>query len=369
MSKTITIVGGIIIIVAIIGGVIYMNRSSLNTSPNTTSTPITNTSNTNTTTTTTSTSQSAQAGSPIVSTNSNAFPTDTTVIVNGSVNPEGGLTSYWYEYGLTSGLGSKTANQTIGSGFAQISAPAYITGLSKNTLYYFRLVGENTYGKIAGVVYTFKTSEAGTAPVGSAPKVVTVAATGLSQTAANLNGDVTPNKAETKYWFEYGKTAELGNTSAFSSAGNGNAKTSVSISLSALDPGTTYYFRLNAQNQFGTVNGSILNFKTGGKSSAKAPSVTTGSATNITSSGATLHGTVISNMGDTKYWFEYSTDSLLGSVLLQSTSPISVGAGGVVIPLDKVITGLNSKTNYYFRIVAQNSLGTVRGEKATFKTN
>jgi uncharacterized protein YaiE (UPF0345 family) len=368
MNKTTIIVGGIVIIIAIVGGVMYANRSNINTLGNATTTPITNVGNT-TTTTTTSTNQSAQAGLPIVSTNSNAFPTDTTVIVNGNINPEGAFTNYWYEYGLTSNLGIKTVNQTVGSGFVQISAPAYITGLSKNTSYYFRLVGENAYGMVAGAIYTFGTSQTNPPPVGSAPTVKTTNATSISQTTANLNGDVTANKTGTQYWFEYGKTAKLGNTSTFYSAGDGSAKTPVSISLSSLDPWTTYYFRLNAQNQFGTINGSILNFKTTGQSSAKAPSVTTGSATNITSSGAALNGTVTPNLADTKYWFEYSTDSLLGSVLLKSTSPISVGAGGVVIPLSNVITGLNSKTNYYFRIVAQNSFGTVRGEKATFKTN
>lgn len=159
-------------------------------------------------------------------------------------------------------MGSKTSNQTIGSGFVAIQAPGYITNLVKNTTYYFRLVAENQYGKVVGSQYSFKTTEGTPAPVGNAPTTKTVSASGVSRTTSNLNGEVNPNKASTQYWFEYGKTTELGNTSSFESSGDGNAKISVSISLSNLQPLTTYYFRLNAQNQFGTINGSILSFKT-----------------------------------------------------------------------------------------------------------
>lgn len=368
MNKTALIVG-LVALVAIIGGVMYANRNNVDTSgTNATSTPVTNTTYDTTTTTTTTTTTATQAIAPTVSTNSEVFPTDTTAIVNGTVNPEGALTSYRYEYGNASNnLGSKTVNQTVGSGFIQISAPAYITGLSKNTLYYFRLVAENQYGSVAGNVYSFNTTTGNPAPVGSAPTPKTLSATGISKNAAYLNGEVTTNKASTQSWFEYGTTADFGSTSAFSSPSN-SSKYSTSQLISGLDPLTKYYFRLNAQNQFGTTNGSTMSFKTAGPSSAKAPAVTTGSATDITSSGATLHGTVIPNELLTSYWFEYSTDSLFKQSSLQSTSPISAGAGTTVVPLDKIITGLNSNTAYYFRVVAQNSLGTVRGNKATFVT-
>ena len=359
MSKTTAIVGGIIIVAAIIWGVMYVNRSGVDGSLNATTTSSTTTSNTNTTTI---------AGTPIVTTKSLVVTTDNAVIVDGNIIPKGALTSYWYEYGLTSSLGSRTSSQIIGSGFSVISAPGLITGLTKNTSYSFRLVGENRYGKVFGTTYTFKTTEGTPAPIGGIPVAKTVMASSVSRTTADLNGEVTPNKVTTQYWFEYGKTTELGNISAFSSAGNGALKTAVSVSLSNLEPLTTYYFRLNAQNQFGTVNGSILNFKTIGPASAEVPTVNTGNATAVTPTGATLNGKVNPNLADTKYWFEYSTDSLLGQILLKSTVLTSIGAGEADVSVKQNITGLNSKTTYYFRLVAQNNLGTVSGDKQTFKT-
>src|SRR3989344_1537571 len=362
MNKTLMVVL-VVVLVLLGGGLLYSMTRGTEAPNNATSTPPV-VQNNNTTVTT-----SEEATAPTVVTSTTTFTSDNTAMVIGTVNPKGAFTSYWYEYGITSNLGNKTVNQTLGSGFIGIQAPGYITNLTKNTTYYFRLVAENQFGKVVGNQFTFKTTQGSPAPLGSAPTTKTISATGISRTTANLNGEVTANKTETQYWFEYGKTTELGNISTFSSAGQGSSKTSVSISLSNLLPQTTYYFRINAQNQFGTVNGSILNFKTTGPSSAKEPSVTTGNATDVKTTFATLHGTVTPNLAETSYWFEYSTSSLLGGVLLQTTERVSVGAGESVIAIDKDVSNLKPKTTYYFRIVAQNSKGTVRGDKSTFKTN
>lgn len=263
MDKNFLIVGIILLILIAGGGIIYaMNRDATIVAVDTTSTPVTqdNTGNTNN-----YDNNQAQATAPLSVTNSSVSVSATTAIVNGTVNPKGSFTNYWYEYGKTTNLGFKTAVQSMGSGFIGIQAPAYITDLSKNTVYYFKLVSENAYGKVAGNEYTFETTEGTPAPVGNVPTIKTVTASNISSTTANLNGEVTANKTETQYWFEYGETPQLGNVSAFSSIGNGTDKIITSILLSDLKPTTSYYFRLNAQNQFGTMNGSILNFKTLGQ--------------------------------------------------------------------------------------------------------
>ncbi len=257
----------VIVLGLIIWGIVY----TVNKSPD--STVVSTTTGENTNNTNTNTGGVIQSTIPTAITNSAVSPTDTTAIVNGSVNPKGSFTSYWYEYGKTSELGSKTSTQTMGSGFVTIQAPGYITNLTKNTTYYFKLVAENQNGRVAGSQYTFKTTEGTPAPLGSAPTTKTISANGVSRTTANLNGEVTPNQNDTQYWFEYGTTAELGNTTAFSAVGDGKVKVPVSISLSDLKPLTTYYFRINAQNQFGTINGSILNFKTTGPAASTSVNI------------------------------------------------------------------------------------------------
>jgi len=359
MNKTLAVILGIIIL-ALIGGAVYY--ASQNPGTMATSTPAT------VTQTTTNTPVVQTPGIPTAVTHSSVSATDNTAIVNGTVTPNGAFTSYWYEYGSTINLGNKTTAQTVGSGFVSIQAPGYIVGLAANATYYFRLAAQNQYGTMDGQTYSFQTTQGTPAPVGSAPRATTVAANGISRTTANLNGQVNPNQAGTEYWFEYGKTTSLGNTSAFSSIGSGNTAVPASISLSDLDPLTTYYFRINAQNQFGTVNGAILNFKTTGPVSPSAPAATTGGATSVNTDSATLNGSVTPNGADTSYWFEYSTDSLLGSVLLNTTSPVSVGSDLTKSNVSTDISGLNGKTTYFYDIVAQNSLGTTHGSKQSFRT-
>lgn len=308
------------------------------------------------------------AGVPVVVTSQGVTSTDTTVVLTGSVSPNGSFTSYWYEYGSSASLGSKTTSQIIGSGFTAIPAPAFITGLVQDKLYYFRLNAQNQLGLVSGIQQSFKTTRGLPPPVGSAPRAVSLPASGISRVTANLIGEVTPNSAATQYWFEYGETANLGGITAFVSVGDGDAKVSVSDSISGLEPAATYYFRLNAQNQFGTVNGSILNFKTAGPAATAVPTVTTRLASNIATSTARISGVVNPNGLATVYWFEYGSNSLAETVLGNTTTQTTVGSGLSTVSVSADIAGLTTKTTYYYRLMAQNSLGLVRGDRASFKT-
>jgi len=360
MNKNTVLVGGLLGILIIGGVIVYSVNKSTSTSDSATTTAQT--------ITTTTTNQVRNPGLPILVTNSKVAPTDTTVVVTGTVTPNGAFTNYWYEYGATIDLDKKTSTQSVGSGYSSIPAPGYITGLVKDTVYYFRLVAENQYGKVSGVQYSFRTTLNVPAPVGSVPSTKTLSANEISRTTANLRGEIIPNKAETEYWFEYGETSELGNTSALVALGNGSTKLSANLALSDLSPFTTYYFRINAQNQFGTVNGSTLNFKTSGPAAATAPVATTRSAVNINTLGATLRATISPNGAETTYWFEYNINPSFSSTSMQTTERLSAGTGTNAKALDVVVINLNATTTYYFRIVAENSIGTVRGSDLTFKT-
>ena len=90
------------------------------------------------------------------------------------------------------------------------------------------------------------------------------------------------------------------------------------------------------------------------------PSVTTGSATNITSNSATLSGTVNTHGWTTTAWFEYGVTS--GSYT-NTSSTLSVSW---TVSID--ISGLSSGTTYYYRLAAQNSAGTTYGSEMSFTT-
>lgn len=206
-----------------------------------------------------------------------------------------------------------------------------------------------------------------TAAVGTSPTARTIAASGITRTEATVNGAITPHEVPTHFWFEYGKTTGLGNATPLTAIGDGTDPLPVSFTLANLDPITTYYFRIDAQNRFGTVNGPTMSFTTAGPSHA-APSVATDIAADISASAALLRGTINPNGTPTSYWFEYSSDSLLGVTLLKSTARVSAGSGTNPISANARISDLARRTTYYFRLVAENDAGIMRGARRSFKT-
>ena len=369
MNTTQGLLSGVVVLIVIgVGAYFLLNAPTPSTSSNPTGTETSTNTNggSSGTGSNTTTGSIRTPGKPLIATNQNPAVSNSTAVVSGSVTPNGSQTTYWYEYGRTSSLGNSTVPQTIGSGYIAIAAPAYITGLSANTTYYYRLIASNASGTVTGASYTFATNT-NPPPQGTAPTVGTDPATAIDRTSAKVVGRVTPGNAATTYWFEYGTNTSLGDTTSILSAGNGTSPQTVSASLSNLQPGTKYYFRLNAQNQFGTVNGAVLSFTTDGPA-LKAPVTDTTATTNIATSSAKFNGTVNPGGAETTYWFEYGTDSLLGT-LLGSTAHTTLGSSGTSkIEVSATISNLSSNTRYYVRLVATNSQGNVRGDIVNFKT-
>jgi molybdopterin-binding protein len=94
------------------------------------------------------------------------------------------------------------------------------------------------------------------------------------------------------------------------------------------------------------------------------PTVTTGSATNVTTNSATLNGTVNANGLSTTAWFEYGTTSGLYSY---KTSTQGV-TGTTDITVSSNISGLSAGKTYYYRLVAKNSDGATYGNEKSFIT-
>jgi hypothetical protein len=95
-------------------------------------------------------------GRPVVITNPATLITSHSARLNGAVDPHGLSTTVYFQYGRTTGYGSRTPNQTkIGNNYQNVSAN--ILGLSAGTTYHFRIVGTNSAGTRYGTDRTFTT--------------------------------------------------------------------------------------------------------------------------------------------------------------------------------------------------------------------
>ncbi|MFH0889254.1 MAG: hypothetical protein V1871_08625 [Planctomycetota bacterium] len=80
------------------------------------------------------------------------------VTLNGTVNANTIATTAYFNYGLTTSYGSTTLSQPIGSGTSNFPVTIDISGLSRSTLYNFRVVGTNSSGTTYGNNRTFTTT-------------------------------------------------------------------------------------------------------------------------------------------------------------------------------------------------------------------
>jgi uncharacterized protein (TIGR02145 family) len=191
---------------------------------------------------------------------------------------------------------------------------------------------------------------------------VTEPATNISETSVLLNGIVNGNGLPTTVTFEYGTSTTYGQevTSAQSPLTD-NANTYVNATLTDLTNGT-YHFRVKSENSLGVFYGDDIEFSI----CTLPPTVTTLAATNISSAGVTLNGTVNANGSPTTVTFIFGTWGIgLCSTRSVTAVPNTVTGNSIINVSADVFqlcgSNLISGRTYTFNIRATNSCETVDG--------
>lgn len=295
------------------------------------------------------------ATKPSLSTTPVTSITTTTATSGGEIDDDGGapVTANGVCWGKTENPvieGSKTSESVSTGQFV-----SNLTGLDAGTNYHVRAYATNAVGTSYGDDVTFLT-------LGQAPSGVTQTPSSITAAGATLIGTVNPNDLSTTVTFEYGTTTGYGSTApASQSPVTGNTMVEVSAQISGLLPATTYHYRVKTVNSLGTTYGEDKTFTTLGQ----APTATTQAACCLSSTGATLNGTVNANYVSTTVTFEYGTTTNYGQTVTASQSPVT---GTTNVNVSAGITGLTAGTTYHFRVKAVNSVGTTYGDDKSFTT-
>jgi phosphatidylserine/phosphatidylglycerophosphate/cardiolipin synthase-like enzyme len=138
------------------------------------------------------------------------------------------------------------------------------------------------------------------------------------------------------------------------------------FALPTLEPGTTYYWKIVSKTMaYVATSGPVWSFKTGGSPPPPPLRPSTGAASGVTQTGATLNGTANPNGVSVTARFEYGFSTAYGS----STAAVSLGSGTANVAIGAGgITGLTCGSLYHFRATATNAGGTTNGVDATFTT-
>lgn len=132
-----------------------------------------------------------------------------------------------------------------------------------------------------------------------------------------------------------------------------------SVSLTGLQPDTTYYYRATVESTNGLYSGAVRSFRT---SQAAPPTVVTGDAVNITPNSALIINNVFSGF----------TGSIDFVAVQYDVSPTMSNAvmiyDAIGSPFSVNLAGLQPNTTYYYRAVVSSSGSQYNGEIKSFTT-
>ena len=160
--------------------------------------------------------------------------------------------------------------------------------------------------------------------------------------------------------FEYGDTTAYGSSTTPGTASAGQGDQSVNIPVTGLTPGTTYHFRLVADNGAGGA-------QTGQDATFTTAPAAPGGASSVTAVTAELSGIVNLQGNPVKYHFEYGQTTSYGSTTPDRDAPSGSGDTTVTASISKLLPG----TTYHVHVIATDTITnvTTTGVDGTFTTN
>jgi hypothetical protein len=225
-----------------------------------------------------------------------------------------------------------------------------LSGLHVERNYHYRFLVKNANGQNYtkdAVLHTQAVLDLSTDP-----------ASNFTRTGADLNASFDPDGMATQYYFDWGATQNYTDrTQLMEVPASSGSRQVPPATLTSLQPGHSYHYRVVATNTLGTTLGPDQVFTVPAR-----PRVSGVDATNLTSSTAELDARLNGFAADTTYHWEYGVTPSYGS----ATPEVDIGSSEADQDIADSIEGLEPGVLYHFRLVAQNQWGTTRTSDASF---
>lgn len=310
----------------------------------------------------------AYTGSPIVSTCDSTPPSLSSVSID-SNNASSTLAKAGNQITLTFTVDETIATPTVSfnSGGVLASSSPVITNTTGDTwTASYIITAGNTNGAVTftidfadlagnnGTQVTSVTDGSSVVVDRTAPSLTSIASSTTATTATvawTTSGDLSTSTVN------YGS-----NTSYGSASSSQSFVTSHTIVITGLSTGTTYHYQVVSTDAAG--NTSTSSDKTFVTVTLSAPTLSTSAASGLSTTGATLNGSISDDGGVTvtDRGFAYGTTTAYGATTMESGS-FSTGS------FSAGITGLTCGTAYNYQAYAVNSVGTSTGSNVSFTTS
>lgn len=305
--------------------------------------------------------------------------------LNGEINPFNvEKTETWFEWGrrekITCARNSDTAKEEVETAEALLAVAALIEGLRPDENFCDRIAANDQNvqqpEQLIGRTESFST------PILRAKIVGSPVASFVKSSSAVMFGELNPENASTEYFFEYApelqpgekalaecpgiKQTECPGVAATQTGESGlYGKMGVTIEDSDLQPGTTYQYRLAAVNGGGESHGTGAQEATFVTPPAPSVQAQTGSFAGVTSTSASITGSVNPDGQPATYTFELG---VYQGAATRFGTVVSGPTGTVTETKSLLLTGLQPGTEYAYRIKIASGFGTATGGIVTFKT-
>jgi hypothetical protein len=307
--------------------------------------------------------------------------TDVTVdcALNGQVNPEAvPKTEAWFDWGRTCAFGVETPRQMLNTVEAFEPISTVLEGLTPNETFCYRLAADDQ--NVQPPEQLISENVSFSTPV-VPPKVVGKPSVSFVEaSSAVMYGELNPENASTKYFFEYAQGEEtlascpgivekascpgVMSTAAGESALYG--RMGATIEVRGLQPSTTYHYRLAASSKGGqSIGGGSEQEATFTTSPAPTIVAETGLPGEVTSTSAVVSGIVIPDGQPATYTFELG---VYKGMITQFGTVFSGPTGTTAAVESLKLTGLQPGTEYAYRIKITSGYGTSVGAPRVFRT-